>query len=139
MYFCPLCETEGHSSFDGCDCARIIRPVTLLPCAFCGGPPKPRHQQRRIRPRGWWRRFWRRGEMFTLVDAYVFCHECGAQSATAHGYLEDGESMSELLAVLMPRAVLLWQTRNGRHDGLYEASARDGLNLYPRIVGGELP
>ena len=132
MYTCPVCEIEEFPHGDGCDCAPVGVTVELLPCPFCGGPPAPFHETRRVRwPLTFWRRLFR-PEDFAHVKAYVFCHECGAESPSVDGYLEPPEVLADLLPELMARAVLAWNTRNTRHAHLYEANGRFGYNQYPR-------
>lgn len=127
MYFCPVCDKETWPSGDGCEHANFAEPVTLIRCPFCSGPPAPVHHERDIPADPA-----RSTSAFKLIEAYVFCHECGAQSPKADGFADDAEEAAEILPAIMRRAILFWQTRNERHKDLYEANAKHGNNLYPR-------
>ena len=141
MYFCPACEVADPPIGAGCGCAKIAEPVTLIPCPWCGGPPKPVHHvkpvkltlRRRMlqlfRPLPPWGGT---GKTFFVIEAHVFCHECGARSAKADDFIDSRDELPEALPVVMERAILAWNTRNQRHRDLYEAGAEDGLNRYPR-------
>jgi len=110
-YRCPVCEAEDGK----CDHALIDGAVTLLPCPFCGGPPVPHT-------------FPKETSDGVNVKAYVFCHECGAEGPYVEGMTYDPEERDDLEA----KAVLLWNARNARHLGMYDAGTPEGLNLYPR-------
>src|SRR5262249_14242080 len=136
MYICPVCEVlQPSCDYERCICAKIEAPVPLIPCPYCAGPPAPTHHERRLAAGpNRMHRFLQRLRLRPLticVDAYVFCHECGAQSPKAEGFPEDTEELKELLPRLMERAVLLWNTRNERHKWLYAANEEHGNNIYP--------
>jgi hypothetical protein len=116
FYHCPQCG-DRH---DKCSHHEHEQPVKLTACPFCEGPPVPFATSERF------------GFAFeadgSMVDAYVFCHECGAQGPSVEGLCWDDEDV----APLIDRAVLLWETKNNRHRELYDAGDAEGLNLHPR-------
>lgn len=97
--------------------------VLLEPCPFCGGPPVPTVQN-----------FIGGGELSLkdmpedgkMAEAYVFCHECGAQGGSVDGTVYDESDLNEL----QDKAVVRWQHRNARNMGLYQSGNLEGLNLY---------
>lgn len=98
--------------------------MKLSPCPFCQGPPVPFASSMR------------HGFKFSdetgdgvIVDAYVFCHECGAQGPHMDAFLYEPEEVPELVE----RAVAAWQERCAKHRGLYDAGDTKGLNEYPRL------
>lgn len=90
----------------------------LSPCPFCEGPPVEvvmrllpetiaMSESELPDPDGVW------------SEAYVFCHECGAQGPQTDGdHLYDEEGY----CAMQQEAMRLWQQRNGRHRRLYDAS-----------------
>jgi hypothetical protein len=111
---CPVCTT------DSCAHHRITQRVQLTPCPFCQGPPVPFATSDRIEF------LWE--EDGTPVEAYVFCHECGAHGPSVDGILDDASDVPELLEM----CVQLWEQRNARHRTLYDGGEKEGLNLFPR-------
>lgn len=95
----------------------------LKPCAFCGGPPVPFVQLAGSAPRQA-----DYGDGGLSVEAFVFCHECGANGPTFEDDIFDASDYDQAMA----EGVRLWQDRDGRHSDLYEANAAEGLNLFPR-------
>lgn len=103
-------------------------PLVLSPCPFCGGPPVP------VVING----HFPAGEMIAeledygadglLVEAYVFCHECGAKGEKYEECIYDRQDYAQALA----EGVAKWQARDSRHEKLYLFSASRGLNLFPR-------
>lgn len=101
--------------------------ITLPPCPFCEGPPKPVVAKADYLGGGVFdeSKIPRDG---VDAEALVFCHECGAT----------GEIVEELVFTeedcrrIERQAVLNWCNRDNRHRRLYDGSAADGLNLYPR-------
>lgn len=101
-------------------------PKTLVPCPFCGGPPCPvavngvgggAVQDAAIAsPDGHY------------VNAHVFCHECGAEGESHYGFAYSQADVDLLIEL----AVESWNKRDTRHAGLYEASAVNGLTMWPR-------
>lgn len=101
-------------------------PTALSPCPFCAGPPVPvavngvgggAVQDAAIAdPEGHY------------VNAHVFCHECGAQGESHYGFAYNQGDVDLLLSL----AVESWNMRGVRHAGLYEASAAEGMNVWPK-------
>ncbi|OZY31076.1 Lar family restriction alleviation protein [Pseudomonas lundensis] len=107
--------------------ATIKLQVVLSACPFCGGPPVPividtePPYVAAVELADY-------GHDGVLVDAYVFCHECGSQGPTHEAVLYERGDYHLALA----GAVANWQSRDARHAVLYQASAAGGLNLFPR-------
>ncbi|MBG6289062.1 Lar family restriction alleviation protein [Pseudomonas nitroreducens] len=99
--------------------------VLLKPCGFCGGPPVP-FVQLASQGFGSAPRMDSYGEDGLSVEAFVFCHECGAQGPMFEDDIFDASDYDQAMA----EGVRLWQDRDGRHADLYEANAE--LNLFPR-------
>jgi hypothetical protein len=102
--------------------ARVL-PISLSPCPFCQGPPVPvcvDTIERRV--------FACIPEQGRSVDAYVFCHECGAQGPECGGWVYD---LTECDALVM-QAITGWNDRHARNRDLFDAGERDGLNTWPR-------
>lgn len=97
------------------------KPIIKAPCPFDGGPAAVSHT--------------RRGESIpedgVVVDAYVWCHECGARGPRVEAFICD---RAELWG-LMTRAVELWNQRDERNIHLQTAE----LNLFPRPDGYDSP
>jgi hypothetical protein len=104
----------------------MIEKVTLKPCPFCGGPPCPVV----MAGVGGGRLYLTANdrENGAYADAHVFCHECGAQGETVDEVVFSESDMTALES----QAIERWNCRDNRHADLYAASAKDGLNLYPR-------
>lgn len=121
FYHCPNCGDRDAK----CDCHKHDEPVKVSPCPFCEGPPVPFATSHVIgfsfKPDG------------SMVDAHVFCHECGAEGPKVEDLCWDEEDV----APLIDRAVLLWETKNNRHRCLYDAGDAEGLNLHPRQSTGD--
>lgn len=102
--------------------------LAISPCPFCCGPPVPICHG--LNPLT--------GPVDTskplpedglYCEAYVFCHECGAQGPkTDDGFAYEATDIGRLEA----DAVTLWNDRNSRHLDLFERGVRDGHNRYPR-------
>jgi hypothetical protein len=103
--------------------------VDLLPCPFCQGPPVACDTTQR----GDWEGYGA-GEG-QLVEAFIFCHECGAQGPTC----EDLCAIPDEVADLKRQSALAWNQRDARHRGLFEANASKQLNVYPRADGWDNP
>lgn len=99
--------------------------VTLKPCAHCGGPPVP-FVQLAAQGFGSAPRLDSYGDDGLSVEAFVFCHECGAHGPMFEDDIFDASDYDQVMA----EGVRLWQDRDGRHADLYEANAE--LNLFPR-------
>lgn len=97
----------------------------LKPCAFCGGPPVP-FVQLASQGFGSAPRMDSYGDDGLSVEAFVFCHECGAHGPMFAEDIFDASDYDQAMA----EGVRLWQDRDGRHADLYEANAN--LNLFPR-------
>jgi hypothetical protein len=95
-------------------------PVKMLPCPFCEGPPVAFSTADRsgfvLEDDG------------SMVDAYVFCHECGAQGPNVDGLIFEMDEVRDL----KDQAVKLWQERCAKHRGMYDAGEVERLNEYPR-------
>lgn len=101
--------------------------MKLLPCPFCQGPPahftcdgmtkRPFEMPDEIPDDG------------LCVEAFVFCHECGAQSEKAEDFC--AIDMADVTKV-KDEAARLWNLRDSRHRDLYESNAALGQNEYPR-------
>lgn len=116
FYLCPVCGAGD----EGCKHHEHAEPIKVASCTFCEGPGVP-HSTAGVSG-------FRLEEDGSFINAYVFCHECGAQGPNVEDLIYE---LSEVRA-LVDRAVLLWNTRNNRHRVLSEHSERDGLNLHPR-------
>jgi hypothetical protein len=103
------------------------RTVKLLPCPFCEGPPCPLVQNG-LFPGGAALLLDNYGPEGLYVRAFVFCHECGADSPDVTGTIYDREDY----AAIERQAVGLWQKRDARHRCMYDGGEAEGLNLYPR-------
>ncbi|WP_325435136.1 Lar family restriction alleviation protein [Pseudomonas nitroreducens] len=101
--------------------------VMLKPCSFCGGPPVP-FVQLAAQGFGSAPRLDSYGDDGLSVEAFVFCHECGANGPTFEDDIFDASDYDQAMA----EGVRLWQNRDGRHADLYEANAAESLNLFPR-------
>ncbi len=101
--------------------------VILKPCAHCGGPPVP-FVQLASQGFGAAPRMDSYGEDGLSVEAFVYCHECGATGPMFAEDIFDASDYEQALA----EGVRLWQDRDGRHADLYEANAE--LNVFPRPV-----
>lgn len=99
--------------------------VVLKPCGFCGGPPVP-FVQLAAHGFGSAPRMDSYGDDGLSVEAFVFCHECGARGPIHEDDIFDASDYDQAMA----EGVRLWQNRDGRHADLYEANAE--LNLFPR-------
>lgn len=99
----------------------------LRPCAFCGGPPVP-FVQLAAQGFGSAPRLDSYGDDGLSVEAFVYCHECGAHGPQFEDDIFDASDYDQAMA----EGVRLWQNRDGRHADLYEANAAEGLNLFPR-------
>jgi hypothetical protein len=103
------------------------RPVKMLPCPFCEGPPCPIVQNDSPR-RGGAPLLDDYGHDGLHVRAFVFCHECGADSPDVTGTIYDREDYM----AIERQAVGLWQKRDARHRALYDGGEAEQLNVYPR-------
>lgn len=111
----------------------------MLPCPFCGGPPVVlRHMHKYGRQRLHYR-------ILTLLkraigdwslrsiegdsaEAYVFCHECGAQGSQVDGVVYDAADEE----ALERHAIIGWNLRNRRNYELFGANEK--LNWYPQDI-----
>lgn len=104
-----------------------IEPWELPPCPFCEGPPAIT-VQRTFEPLGPVYRQATYGCGGVDIDAYVFCHECGAQGPQYEEVIFD-EADYQTAEV---EAAKLWTDRTAKHRDLFDSSAADGLTTYPR-------
>lgn len=133
---CKTCEKEElliklWQHTDEASAAAVGAPslehIKLKPCAHCEGPPVPTVQLQ-LPPLGKAPRQEDYGDDGLAIDAYVFCHECGAQGPCVSEVIEDAQGYDDALA----EAVRLWQQRDARHRDLYDGGEAEGLNLLPR-------
>lgn len=117
-------DEQGRPARSG-QVQRLVRQ--LLPCPFCGGPPKP-IAMRLLHPYGAFPDSELDSEDGLQVRAVVFCHECGAEGQDEDGTCFEPSDVDALLAVACDQ----WNRRDQRHADLYESSAADGLNCWPR-------
>jgi hypothetical protein len=108
----------------------MSEPIRLLPCPFCGGPPCPfvgMSEGGAIPADVNW-------DNGVAVEAFVFCHECGAESESIDGLCFNDDEPERLL----PEAVKVWQDRSLRNFALYLAGTDEGLNMFPRPTSSSL-
>lgn len=114
------------------------KPIALLPCPFCGGLPVPWV----ARPEG--------GALLeehidadsgTEASAYVWCHECGAQTSAVDFFDFYEAKRADLSTVVYSMddvralerfAAELWNDRSLKNLALYAAGYAEGRHLYPR-------
>ncbi|WP_347558556.1 Lar family restriction alleviation protein [Robbsia sp. KACC 23696] len=88
--------------------------MKLSSCPFCEGPPVP------VRVRGVGGGEFPDEEMAgpggLYAEAFVFCHECGAQGPSVDDIVHDRAGCN----ALERQAIDLWQLRDGRHRDLYD-------------------
>lgn len=106
----------------------VDQPIVLKPCPFCGGPPVPVVINGHLPNGAAIAELDDYGDEGVLVDAFVFCHECGAESERHEACLYERDDYRQALA----EGVASWQGRDSRHEKLYLFSASKGLNLFPR-------
>lgn len=82
--------------------------IELSPCPFCEGPPVV---------------FSKCDDAGDFAEAFVFCHECGAQGPSEDGFVYELGEVEELGRL----AAIAWNERNNRHRDLYDGSE----NVYP--------
>ena len=99
----------------------------LLSCPFCGGPPKP-IVTRAFHPYGYLPIAEIDADNGTYAEAYVFCHECGAEGPKAEECIHS-EAGHDALALA---GIRNWQDRDQRHADLYQSSAAAGRSHFPR-------
>lgn len=102
-----------------------LEPMELPPCPFCEGPPCITVQSFEQNGPVYRQAFYGCGGVD--VDAYVFCHACGAQGPQYENVIfhEDDYLSAEV------EAARLWTERSAKHRDLYDGSAADGLTTYP--------
>ncbi|MED5608519.1 Lar family restriction alleviation protein [Pseudomonas sp. JH-2] len=103
-----------------------IEPSELPPCPFCEGPPSITVQSFELRGPVYRQAFY--GCAGVDIDAYVFCHACGAQGPQYENVIF--HEVDYLSAEV--EAARLWIERSAKHRDLYDGSAADGLTIYPR-------
>lgn len=111
----------------------MIEPIKMAPCPFCEGPPC-------IIARNWITRVevfeeHRQNEDFDeAYEAYVWCHDCGAQgpmiNTCALGTFENIYDLE--VSDVMRIAVEHWNNRHARARPCYDAGEQKGLNIWPR-------
>lgn len=99
----------------------------LPPCPFCEGPPSV-IVANGLYPYGAAPVQDDYGADGLIIDAYVFCHECGAEGPRHEAEIYDEAGYWEAEAA----GVRLWVERTNRNRGLYDGAAACGLNHYPR-------
>ncbi|WP_440468075.1 hypothetical protein ACKI1H_07855 [Pseudomonas sp. YH-1] len=101
--------------------------VLLKPCGFCGGPPVP-FVQLASQGFGSAPRLDSYGDDGLSVEAFVYCHECGANGPMFAEDIFDASDYDQAMA----EGVRLWQDRDNRNSDVYQANAADGQNIFPR-------
>lgn len=107
------------------------RRIQIKPCRFCGGPPVPVARET-ISGKSVWAGY-RRKENET-IEAFVFCHECGARGpnlddVTLYLFHDHTElTVGELIRA----AVIAWNTTTTDGAGCYEAHRHFYPELRPR-------
>lgn len=105
----------------------MSQPVAMLPCPFCEGPPVPIVQN--AIPGGCAPLLDLYPDGGLYVDAFVFCHECGAEGS--HSRIEFLYTRADYFEAEAD-AVRLWNLRDGRNRACFDGGVAEGLNLYPR-------
>lgn len=116
-------------------------PIALLPCPFCGGPPVPWVALPMSAGGGALSDEHIDKDLGTFVEAYVWCHECGARSgdvdendafeakrydvSTLVYSMDDAERLKRFAAEQ-------WNDRSLRNLALYAAGYDTGMHIYPR-------
>lgn len=111
----------------------MTEQIKLAPCPFCEGPPCVVHKD------------WVSGADVALdrpqnedfdeaYEAYIWCHECGAQGPIINSCsLGTFEQIYDLRVVDVARiAAERWNERHNKARPCYEAGEEEGLNLFPR-------
>lgn len=109
-------------------------PVTLPPCPFCEGPPSV-IVAKSFAPFGAVDPHEAIGCDGLDVDAYVFCHECGAEGPKHEDIIFHADDFADV----EQKGVALWIERTAKHRALYDAGTPEGLNTYPRATATGLP
>lgn len=110
--------------------ARALRnaaPVLMPPCPFCEGPPVAIVTKAEY-PYGSAPLQDDYGDDGLSAEAYVFCHECGAEGPHAEYTIHDREDYHALERL----GVQLWVQRDADGRSCYDAGNAEGLNFYPR-------
>lgn len=108
-----------------------ITAAELDACPYCAGAPaeviryettqKPLTRGDALIP-GWY-------------EAFVFCHECGAQSGEVSAEINDADD----LALLIAAARAEWNLRDKRNQDLYASALSDGRIVAPAGADGWIP
>lgn len=103
-------------------------PIKLIPCPFCGGPPVPFVEN--YMGKGPAPEQADYGDEGLLVEAHVWCHECGAKGP--HTKTKLIYSFEDYLEIER-EGVDLWQAHGStRNIDCYQGGEAEGLSLYPR-------
>jgi hypothetical protein len=100
--------------------------VKLLPCPFCEGPPVLFRRDTVSREIVY--RPFPPSDSGDLIEARIFCHECGAQSPRVDALIREDDELDALELA----AVAAWNQRDARHRGMYDSGEARGLCEYPR-------
>lgn len=111
----------------------MTEQIKLAPCPFCEGPPCVEHTDHMTgkdvpldRPQN--------EEGDECYQAYVRCHDCGAQGPSIDSItLGIFEHMYDRTVMDVARiAAERWNERHNRARSCYDAGQEKGLNLFPR-------
>jgi len=113
----------------------LIEPIKINPCPFCEGPPcvlarnettgSLVHEDHKLDPDA---------DEKEYFEAYVWCHDCGAQGPHIDTCtLCIFEDLIDLeVADLMRIAIERWNGRHNKARNCYDAGEKEGLNIWPR-------
>uniref|UniRef100_A8GLP3 Uncharacterized protein n=1 Tax=Serratia proteamaculans (strain 568) TaxID=399741 RepID=A8GLP3_SERP5 len=105
-------------------CQENVNPIVLAACPMCGGSPSEmvRYELSRkpfYSTDGFPEPVW--------LTAFVFCHECGAQSGDLSEEVSDGDELDQLMANVRQE----WNTRDDRNGELYASELAAGRFVAP--------
>lgn len=111
----------------------MTEQITIAPCPFCEGPPcveaKDYMTQEPVE-------FDRPQDEYSdeEYEAYVWCHECGAEGPHVDSCdLAIFDGLDYLTVMDVARiAVERWNERGNKARAGYDGGAKEGLNLFPR-------
>ena len=127
LFLCDDCEPAETYVKPTVHALNNLSQLTLPPCPFCEGPPSVIVAKADY-PYGDAPKLNDYGADGLDVEAYVFCHECGADGPKHEALLYDEDSYD----AAERDGAELWISRTNKHRDLYDAGLAEGLNLYPR-------